>query len=164
MVFLESDDAINKLDEMFVNVLPNLPDNVENSIYYAKLKQALFNEIVLFCKEKTELKQDLNILRMNVGESLTEEFIRDYIEGLQAKYNTEDNNVGLEYHLEATKYDFSCVIFAIIKRDVIYCKKFVFRFRKAVTAGIAGLSNSGILLPSETKALREEKINKKFGL
>ena len=90
----------NELIEMLVKVAPSLPENVENTIYYTKLKTALQPEILLFTKEQIELREDLNILRMNIGEDISEEFLKDYMESLKEKYNLKQENVGVEYHLE----------------------------------------------------------------
>jgi len=149
--FSEEGKMLKTLNEMFVNVLPSLPTNVENSIYYAKLKNLLHSEIITFTKEKFELKGDLTILRMNVGEQIDESFIREYMEDMKAKYNTVDNNIGIEYHIEQTRIDLSCIVFCIIKRDQVYCKKFVFRFRKAPTTGLMGVSNSGLIKEEQEK-------------
>ena len=40
-----------------------------------------------------ELKDDLNLLRLNVGEKLSETEIREYLDALKDKYNNEDNNL-----------------------------------------------------------------------
>lgn len=140
----EETNQIAQLNELFVDVQPSLPRNIENSIYYTKLKNILHGEINQFCKEKLELKADLHFLRMNVGQALPEQEIRDYLDELKRKYNTTDNNIGIDYHIEITRVDYGVPVFVIIKRDDIYLKKFVFRFRRAdITKGLSGLSNSG---------------------
>ena len=82
----EENSQLTQLNEMFVNVLPSLPEDVENSIYYPKLKVALHPEIHNFCREKVELQQDLNILRMSIGEQLTEKEIREYLKLSSKRY------------------------------------------------------------------------------
>ena len=133
------------LNEMFVKVQTSLPTEVEQSIYYAKLKQLLHGEIMQFCKEQLELKQDLNMFRMNVGNALSEEEIREYLDSLKSKYNAHYDNVGIDYHIEVTRYDYGVPVFCVIKRNEIFMKKFVFRFKKSdQTKGINGLSNAGV--------------------
>ena len=101
---------------------------------------------------------------MNVGEQLSESFIREYLDDLKEKYNTVDNNVGLEYHIEQTRIDYGVAVFVIIKRDTVYCKKFVFRFRKASpTLGVSGLSNTGTgLVEADNKLLRKRSVERVF--
>lgn len=84
---------IQSLNEMFVNVSENLPKDIEQSIYYTKLKTLLHAEIFNFCKEQLELKQDLNLFRMSVGKTMTESEIREYLDGLKEKYNSHYDNV-----------------------------------------------------------------------
>lgn len=152
MIILEESREIAELNEMFVRVERSLPSNIENSVFYPKLKQLLFTEITRFTKERAELKADLNFLRMNVGEVLGEPEIRDYLDTLKRKYNDKDNDVGLDYHIETTRFDYGVPVFVVIKRDVIYMKKLVFRFRKADTAVSAqGVSLSG----APTEIVRE---------
>lgn len=137
---------LTQLNEMKVNITNSLPNDIEQSIYYSKLKQLLHPEIYNFCKEKTELKQDLNILRMNVGLPMSETEIREYLDTLKSKYSQEED-IGLEYHIEATRYDYGVPVFVVIKRNDISVKKLVFRFRKTNQAtGIGDVSNSGIPL------------------
>jgi len=153
----EESKEIRQLNEMFVKVYDSLPTNIENSIFYPKLKQLLHMEIMKFTKEQVELKQDLNLLRMNIGEILSETEIREYLDSLKAKYNLEDNNVGLDYHIEVTRYDYGVPIFVVIKRDIIHFKKFVFRFRKASpNMGLNDVQVSGIPV-SESKEQRRER-------
>lgn len=145
MKILEENSQIVQLNEIFVNVLPSLPQDIESSIYYAKLKNLLHPEIINFCKEQLELKSDLQFLRMNVGEALSETEIREYLDTLKQKYNSIEHNVGLDYHIEATRVDYGVAVFCVIKRDEIYMKKFVFRFRKKNQDGfLGGLSTSQI--------------------
>jgi len=153
----EESKEIAQLNEMFVKVYDSLPAKIENSIFYPKLKQLLHMEIIRFTREQIELKQDLNLLRMNIGEILSETEIREYMDSLKSKYNLEDNNVGIDYHIEVTRYDYGVPIFVVIKRDIIYFKKFVFRFRKSnPTMGLSGIQVSGLPI-METKEARKER-------
>jgi hypothetical protein len=152
----EESKEIRQLNEMFVKVYDSLPTKIENSIFYPKLKQLLHMEIIKFTREQIELKQDLNLLRMNIGEALSETEIREYLDSLKAKYNLDDNNVGLDYHIEVTRYDYGVPIFVVIKRDIIYFKKFVFRFRKSSpTMGLDGLQVSGLPIKESQQAKKE---------
>lgn len=154
MIICEESNEIKKLNEMFVDVSGALPTNIENSIYYPKIKHLLFPEIVSFCKEKTELKADLNILRDLVGEPMSEPEIRQYLDTLKVKYNGEINNIGIDYHIEQTKFDYGVAVFVIIKRDTIYSKKFVFRFKKKdPTASVGDLTTTGLLKTNVIDAL-----------
>ena len=90
MIILEEENQqLKTINEMIISTLPSLPNDVENSIYYARIKQLLHPEIMNFCKEQLELKQDLNMLRMSVGEPMTESEIKDYLNGLKEKYKDE---------------------------------------------------------------------------
>lgn len=145
VVILEDSSELKQLNEMFVKVEESLPTSVENSIFYPKLKQLLFGEIVNFCKEQLELKADLQLLRMNIGEQLPESEIREYLDTLKKKYNSIDNNCGLDYHIEATRIDYGVAVFVVIKRTIILMKKFVFRFKKInISDSVSGLSSSNI--------------------
>ena len=145
---LNENSQITQINEMFINVSDHLPDKVELSIYYPKLKQLLHSEIFSFCKEQLELKEDLNIFRMLVGEYMNEKDIRDYLDSLKSKYNNKnDTFIGIDYHIETTRIDYGVAVFVIIKRAQINMKKFVFRFRKKdITLGIADVNNNGIPL------------------
>jgi hypothetical protein len=146
MIILEESKEIKELNEMFVKVEKSLPEKIENSIYYPKLKQLLHLEIARFTKEKLELKADLNFLRMNVGEQLSDTEIKEYLDSLKLKYNSENNDIGIDYHVEVTRFDYGVAVFVVIKRDIIYMKKFVFRFRKSegISAGLQDVSQAGI--------------------
>jgi hypothetical protein len=145
MIILEDSKDLQLLNEMFVRVENSLPEKIENSIYYPKLKQLLFPEIVRFTREKIELRDDLNFFRMNIGENLSDIEIKEYLDGLKEKYNTIDNDIGIDYHIEVTRFDYGVPVFVIIKRDKIYMKKFVFRFRKSnISGGLATVSQAGI--------------------
>jgi hypothetical protein len=143
---IDDSSDLRSLNEMFVRVEDNLPSSIENSIYYPKLKQLLFNEIVDFCREQLELKEDLQLLRLNIGEQFSESEIREYLDMLKAKYNDgKHDNVGLDYHIESTRIDYGVPVFVIIKREEILMKKFVFRFRKYnINASIGNLSNGDV--------------------
>jgi hypothetical protein len=143
--FLDENEQLNSLNEMFVNVLPNLPSTVENSSYYSRLKTLLMPEIINFCKEFKDIRDDLLYLRAAIGTPLDEGSIRAYFDGLKEKYNTVDNNVGIDYHIESTRIDYGVPVFVILKRNEIYMKKFVFRFKKTdLSGGIQGLTNAGV--------------------
>ena len=147
MRICEEHPDLVSINEMFVNIEPHLPEDIEGSIYYPKLKTLLRSELINFCKEQIELKNDLEILRMNVGQVMSESEIREYLDGLMSKYNSTVNNVGLSYHIEATRIDYGVPVFVVIKRTEIFMKKFVFRFKKErLTDGIANLSQSGLIL------------------
>ena len=140
------DVGLQDLHEMIVNVHDSLPSAVENSIFYPKLKQLLHLEIIRFCKEQVELKEDLNIFRRLIGDQLSENEIRTYMNDLKAKYNNINSNVGIDYHIESTRIDYSCVVFVVIKRENIHMKKFVYRFKKKdISAGMNGLSIGGLM-------------------
>lgn len=145
MRILSESEQLTKLNEMFMNSLPSLSPSVTNSVYYGKLKTLLHSEIVYFAKEKKQLKDDLNFLRLMVGEKLTEDAIKEYLDGIKAKYNDSDSDIGIEYHIEVTRIDFGVPVFVIIRRGAeIFMKKFVFRFKKnSVTEGLNDVSLSG---------------------
>lgn len=149
MEVLNENPQIIQLNEMILNVKGSLPRDIENSIYYPKLKNLLHSEIFNFCKEQLELKADLNFFRMSVGQVMSEDEIRDYLDSLKLKYNGIDgSNVCLDYHIEVTRIDYGVPVFVVIKRgNNITMKKFVFRFRKTkLDQGLLGLSTSGIPL------------------
>lgn len=134
------------INEMNMILHGHLSDEAEHSIYYNKLKVLLHPEIVNFCKEQLELKEDLNIFRMSVGQNMTEQEIKDYLDPLKAKYDIKDSKVGLEYHIETTRIDYAVIVFCVILRgNDIHIKKFVFRFRKNnILSGIDNLTVSQI--------------------
>jgi len=157
MIISEESKELQKLNEMYLDVSSALPTNIENSVYYPKIRHLLFSEIVGFCKERTDLKQDLNILRDLVGESMSEAEIRQYLDGLKEKYNGFVNNVGLDYHIEQTRIDYGVPVFVVIKRDFIYMKKFVFRFKKKdISAGVGDLNTLGLLKKNIVDAINGE--------
>jgi hypothetical protein len=145
VIIVEQSRELTDLNEMFVKVEAGLPSSIENSIYYPKIRHLLMSEIIRFTKEKTEMRRDLEFLRMNVGMVLSEADIRDYLDGIKQKYNTKDNDMGIEYHIEGTRFDYGVAVFAIIKRDMVYVKKLVFRFRKPDTSvSVVGVSPTGV--------------------
>lgn len=161
MIILNESADLQRLNELFVDVRNSLPTEVENSIYYPKLKHLLFSEINDFCKEKLELKKDLHGFRELVGTTLEESDIRKYLENLKNKYNMQVNNIGLDYHIEVTRIDFGVPVFVIIKRDFIYMKKFVFRFKKNISTGLEGLTSAGTFKHNIVDAISKSDENKK---
>lgn len=152
MKILNENPQIVQINEMFVNVQQGLSNEVEGSIYYGKLRNLLHSEILGFCKEQLELKQDLNMFRMMVGQDMNESEIREYLDGLKLKYNNQDNNIGIDYHIEVTRVDYGVPVFVVIKRNEIFMKKFVFRFRKKkISDGVSNLTISGIPLDALKK-------------
>lgn len=151
MIILNEDPQITTLNEMLMTAQDSLPKDIESSIYYPKLKTLLHSEILSFCKEQLELKSDLNFLRMEIGNTLSESEIREYLDSLKLKYNDkEDSNVCLDYHIEVTRVDYGVPVFIVIKRgNNIIMKKFCFRFRKkSVSQSLTDLTISGIPLDS----------------
>lgn len=144
---LQESPQIQQLNELFINVPESLPTEVEQSIYYPKLKTLLHAEIINFCKEQTELRDDLNFFRMSIGQEMDEEEIRAYLDGLKEKYNSKYQNIGIDYDISVTKFDYAVPVFCVIKRQDIILKKFVFRFRKHSNAqGINPMSTIGLPL------------------
>jgi hypothetical protein len=170
MILIEESKELKALNELFIKVEKHLPSNIENSIFYAKLKKALHQEIFTFTKEQVDLRDNLNFLRLLIGEPMSEKDIRFYLDGLKEQYNTVDNNVALDYHIEATRVDFGVPVFVVIRRDVAYMKKFVFRFKKSdFSTGIQGLTQAGIpvireeVLRKESKEERKKRYEKLMG-
>lgn len=153
VIYEELSPETKKMNEMFVSVQNSLSSRITNSIYYNKLKYLMFNEIVKYCKEKIELRNDLLNLRSYIGEFMSEADINKYLTDLKMKYNGSVHNVGLEYHIESTRIDYGVCVFVIIKRDNIYAKKFIFRFRKDPQIGIESgdLNPIGAPLPEKVK-------------
>ena len=52
VIIVDENPLMQHLNEMFVDVKDSLPTDIENSIYYPKIKHLLFTEIIEFCKEK----------------------------------------------------------------------------------------------------------------
>lgn len=156
---IESDsNELRMLDEFSVELSDsNISDNIERSIFYPRLKQLLFKEINLFCREHISLKADLQFIRMQVGTPMSEQDVRALFEELIRKYNTTANdNVGVMYHVEKTRFDYGVPVFVIIKRDEIQAKKFVFRFKRKE------LSDPGISFRNETHDAPQENILAQF--
>ena len=65
--------------------------------------------------------------------------------------------VGIDYHIEVTRLDFGVPVFVLIKRDSIYLKKFVFRFKKDISTGLGDLTNAGMLKVALSKRDEEDK-------
>lgn len=152
MKILNENPQIIQINEMFVNVQQGLSNEIEGSIYYGKLRNLLHSEILGFCKEQLELKQDLNMFRMMIGQDMNESEIREYLDELKLKYNNQDNNIGIDYHIEVTRVDYGVPVFVVIKRNEIFMKKFVFRFKKKkISEGISNLTISGIPLDALKK-------------
>lgn len=145
-VYEKTERANELMHEMLVSPEANrISDKTQHSIIYARLKNVLLIDIVKFCREQIALRSDLQILRLNVGEYVSEEELLKYAKDLEEKWNNRPNNIGITTHLETTLFDYSLVVFVVIKRDKIYTHKFVFRFRKpSVREGLFGLDLSGI--------------------
>lgn len=142
---------IRDTNEAIISVQPSLGIRETNTLYYPKLKYLMFNEITRFCKEKIDVRNDLLTLRTYIGEFLSEEEIQNILDGLKQKYS-EVQDIGIEYHIEATRHDYGVCVFVIIKRgDIVYCKKFIYRFRKSVSTGLpfSGISAGGAPLPEK---------------
>jgi hypothetical protein len=151
----ESKDIV-QLNEMLFKVQNSLPKNIENSVFYPKLKQLLHMEIVRFAKDQIELKQDLNFLRMNVGEAIPEAEIREYLDSLKEKYNGQQQDIAIDYHVEVTRIDYGVPVFVVIRRGTVHMKKFVFRFRKSdIRQGLDGLSQQGVPLAESLEERRQ---------
>ena len=147
-------EEINKINETIMSVQDSLPAKVTNTIFYTKLKYLMFSEIVKFCREKLELKQDLLNLRTFIGEFISEEDIRKMFDELKEKYNNVNDNIGMDYHIEATRIDYGVCLFVMLKRgDIVFAKKFVFRFRKSQTVGFdfSNITSGGIEVPNIKK-------------
>ena len=168
MFLEEQSKEITQLNEMFIHVGDSLPSKIENSIFYPKLKVLLHQEILRFFMKSSEaahreLKDDLNLFRLNIGEKLSETEIREYLDTLKNKYNNADNNIALDYHIEVTRFDYGVAVWVVIKRADIHMKKFIFRFRKvAATMEIDGVNVGGIPL-EEGKDARKERYLKLMG-
>lgn len=148
MEVLNESSQIKQLNETLLTVMDSLPLDVEQSVYYNKLKQLLHSEIFNFCKDQNELKQDLNMLRLSIGLPMTEAEIREYLDGLKLKYNNGGNqNIAIEYDLTITKFDYAVPVFVVIRRGEFLIKKFVFRFkRQNISQGVANTTIAGIPL------------------
>ena len=152
MVLDESKD-IEKLNETIIKIIPSVPEKILNSSYYPRIKVLEMPMIIKFCKEQISLKNDLLAILTYVGEPMSEENIRLIFDSMKEKYNRNDK-IGIEYHIEMTRYDYGICLFAIIKRDDVYAKKFVFRFRRKdlSKSNIDGLTSVGYPLSKENIA------------
>lgn len=128
-VKVEVSKELETLHELFIKVEDSLPADLENSIFYSRIKNTMTKELMSFMREQAALRADLMRLKDKIGEIMSEDQIRRELEPLM-KYNEEDNNVGVIYHIESTRLDYGVPVIVIIKRDVLYVKKFVFRFKK----------------------------------
>jgi len=147
-------DAINEiLNEMVISVDDKKDRQVtyadEHSIVYGRLKQRLQLDIIKFCLNEIDLKDDLLFFRSMVGDTLREIDILDHVKNIQDKYNngrSYNRNVAIDYFMETTRYDFVLVLFVtIVRGENIYQTRFVFRYRKDnVNAGVSGMNMSGL--------------------
>lgn len=158
LIVEEISNEIKEINETIMNVHKSLDPRITNNIYYTRLKYLMFNEIVKFCRERIDLREDLLALRTTIGEFMTEDQIRETFDNLKQKYNSGDiENIGIEYHMESTRLDYGVVLFCALKRgDIFNLKKFVFRFRKGnLSSGVPGLDAIGMELPDVKKDIKE---------
>lgn len=113
---------------MRVEIIRNVSTKTTASINYLNLRHKNFREIISFCRERITLKDDLVEMNTKVGTPVSLVDINEMAEYYKRKHTVED--IGLEYHVEVTRWDFSLIVFVIIKRDFIKAQKFVFRYRK----------------------------------
>jgi len=150
----KSSNNVNKiLNEMIIHVDDKTNKKVsyadEHSIVYGRLKQRLQLDIIKFCLNEVDLKNDLMFFRSMVGDTLIEKDILNYVKNIQDKYNNDrsyNHHVGIDYFIETTRYDFVLALFVIIIRgENIFQTRFVFRYRKASqNAGVRGVNMSGL--------------------
>jgi hypothetical protein len=150
----KSSDNVNKvLNEMVIYVDDKKNKQVkyadEHSIVYGRLKQRLQPDIIRFCLNEVDLKNDLLFFRSMVGDTLREIDILNYVKDIQDKYNngrSYNRNVAIDYFMEATRFDFVLVLFVtIIRGENIYQTRFVFRYRKTnINAGVNDMNMSGL--------------------
>jgi len=149
-----SSDAISKiLNEMIIHVDNKDHKEVtyadEHSIVYGRLKQRLQADIIKFCLNEIDLKDDLMFFRSMVGDTLREIDVMNYVKDIQDKYNNDrsfNRNVAIDYFIETTRYDFVLVLFVtIIRGENIFQTRFIFRYRKNnINAGVSGMNMSGL--------------------
>lgn len=149
-----SSDDINKIiNEMVIHVDDKKNKQVtysdEHSIVYGRLKHRLQNDIIKFCLNEIDLKGDLMFFRSMVGDTLRETDILSHVDSIQDKYNngrSYNRNVGIDYYIESTRYDFVLVLFVtIVRGENIYQTRFVFRYRKGnINAGVRDTDMSGL--------------------
>jgi len=135
---IDRSEKMELLHELFIKVENSLPASLENSIFYSRLKATMTQEILKFLKEQIDLKNDLLNLKNDIGEVKSEFEIRNILDSLSKKYNLEDNNVAIIYHIESTRFDYGVPVIVIIKRDIVFVKKFVFRFKKETVSSKVG--------------------------
>lgn len=150
----KSSNSINSvLNEMVINVDDKKNKQVtfadEHSVVYGRLKQRLHPDILKFCLNEIDLKDDLMFFRSMVGDTLREIDVLNYVKNIQEKYNNDrsyNRNVGIDYFIESTRYDFVLILFVtIIRGENIFQTRFVFRYRKSDTnAGVMGMNMSGL--------------------
>lgn len=149
----ESNELSRVINEMVIQVDDRTTKEVryadEHSIVYGRLRQRLHNDIIKFCLNEVDLKNDLMFFRSMVGDTLRERDINNFVKDIQAKYNNNrgyNKNVGIDYFIESTRYDFVLVLFVIIVRGAnIHSTRFVFRYRKGnITDGVYGQDLSGL--------------------
>jgi hypothetical protein len=128
-VNIETSKELETLHEMFIKVEDPLPADLENSIFYSRIKNTMTRELLGFMREQTELKADLLRLKDKIGDVMSESQIRKELEKMM-KYNEQNNNVGVIFHIESTRLDYGVPVIVMIKREVLHVKKFVFRFKK----------------------------------
>lgn len=148
-----SNDMNKIINEMVINIDDRSNKQVtyadEHSIVYGRLKTRLQLDIVRFCLNEVDLKDDLMFFRSMVGDTLREADILSYVKDIQDKYNngrSYNRNVGIDYFIETTRYDFVLVLFVtIIRGENVFQTRFVFRYRKdSVNAGVHGVGMSGL--------------------
>ena len=153
----KASDGINKIiNEMVINVDDKKDRQVkyadEHSIVYGRLKQRLQLDIIKFCLNEIDLKNDLLFFRSMVGDTLREVDVLNHVKNIQDKYNngrSYNRNVAIDYFIEPSRYDFVLVLFVtIIRGENIFQTRFIFRYRKDnINAGVRGMNLSG--LPEE---------------
>jgi hypothetical protein len=148
-----SNDVNKIINEMVLHVSDRSDKQVtfadEHSIVYGRLKTRLQLDIVKFCLNEVDLKDDLMFFRSMVGDTLRESDILNYVKDVQDKYNngrSYNRNVSIDYFMETTRYDFVLVLFVtIVRGENIFQTRFVFRYRKSnINAGVYGVSMSGL--------------------
>jgi len=149
-----SSDSINKIiNEMVIKVDDRTKKEVnyadEHSIVYGRLKQRLQPDIIKFCLNEVDLKDDLLFFRSMVGDTLREIDVLKYVKDIQDKYNngrSYNRNVAIDYFMETTRFDFVLVLFVtIVRGENIFQTRFVFRYRKAgLNDGVYGVNMSGL--------------------
>lgn len=149
----ESEKVSKVINEMIINVDSRDGKSVtfrdEHSIVYGRLKQRLQNDIIKFCLNEIELRNDLMFFRSMVGDVLNEREIIKHVENIQDKYNNGrvlNKKIGVDYFLESTRYDFVLVLFiTVIRGENVFQTRFVFRFRKgSLTDGVYDQDMSGL--------------------